>query len=183
MSEEWKTAVGFEGRLEVSSIGRVRSIQHIDERNRLWPERVLKPYGTGRCRRYMAVSISGRNVKVHRLVAATFLPPDHLRTSVNHKNGDPTDNRVENLEWCTTRENVKHAFDVLGRAGCGGHSGKSGARHHCSRAISAKLPDGSERHFGSASEAARALGLGRSSVIRVANGVYASTKGHRFVWT
>lgn len=59
------------------------------------------------------------NCLVHRLVAEAYLASDPTRTVVNHKNFDKTDNRVENLEWCTQKENVRHA-SAHGRFGKGG---------------------------------------------------------------
>lgn len=51
------------------------------------------------------------NKRVHRLVAAAFLGESEEGHVVNHKNGDRFDNRVENLEYVTQGENVKHAWD------------------------------------------------------------------------
>ena len=52
----------------------------------------------------------GGSVAVHRLVAKTFLRRDDKKTQVNHKNGNKTDNCLDNLEWVTPSENIRHAY-------------------------------------------------------------------------
>ncbi len=107
--EQWKPISGFEGRYEVSNLGRIkRLVGHNCKR-----DRVLRPR---KKRGYELVSLSPkpRTLQVHRIVAEAFILNDTGKPQVNHKNGNRADNRAENLEWATPKENYTHSVDVLG---------------------------------------------------------------------
>ena len=107
MIEEWRPIPGYEGLYEVSNTGRVRSVDRYVKTcygsYRLHKGKVLSP-GI-RPDGYLVVSLQYRMFRVHRLVAQAFLPnPDNL-PQVNHKDENPGNNNVDNLEWCTAKYN------------------------------------------------------------------------------
>lgn len=108
-SEQWKPF--FNGRYEVSNHGRIRRVVPGEPAGRIMQQKVTKE---GYCLVSIARQMGDvtRWQRVHRLVADAFLPePKPGQFFVNHKNSNPRDNRVENLEWCTHKENIQHAVD------------------------------------------------------------------------
>lgn len=81
-------------------------------------KKVKKPTDNYSGKGYLCVDLHNNGKRkrfyVHRLVADAFIPNPENKPYINHKDGNPKNNRVENLEWCTPRENVEHASKVLG---------------------------------------------------------------------
>lgn len=109
-----KSTIGYDGLYKTSSLGRLWSVRL----NRFLNPKPTK-YG------YIRVDITNsvgfeKSVALHRLVALAFIPNPENKPFVNHKNGIKIDNRVQNLEWCTVRENTIHAFKMGLRNGVNG---------------------------------------------------------------
>ena len=104
--EIWKPVKNFENLYEVSNLGKVKSLRH---------NKILRPvYNKQNGYRYLRLYDKTESFYyVHTLVAEMFCekPVIDKRLVVNHKNGDKTNNKVSNLEWCSRSHNQQHAYD------------------------------------------------------------------------
>lgn len=102
--EQWKAIPGTEGRYEVSSTGKVRTLRRRPQ------QLTLTRHASGYM--YAMIEINGKRYKrrVHRLVAEAFLPNCNNMAEVNHKDGNKENNDVNNLEWLDRSGNMRHAY-------------------------------------------------------------------------
>lgn len=111
----------------VSSIGRVRSLDRLDNKGRFIKGKLLS--SKTNTHNYESVEICSDGQKkryyVHRLVATMFVPNPENKPCINHINGNKKDNRVENLEWCSYSENINHAIKTGLMSAHGYHTEKS----------------------------------------------------------
>ena len=107
ISEIWVDLAGYEGLYSVSNLGRIAS-HHWNKR------RILRPRTNNRGYSLVNLSKNGRlkTFKVHVLVAKHFLPNPCGLTEINHKDEDKSNNRCDNLEWCTRSYNVNYGTRI-----------------------------------------------------------------------
>ncbi|AIS73894.1 HNH endonuclease [Lactobacillus phage Ldl1] len=166
--EIWKTYPDYDF-IEVSNLGRIRT------KDRIITRKDGKKYSAGgqvlnqqiKKNGYMQVCVRVNGKKVylltHRMVAICFIPNPNDYPEVNHKDNDRTNNVVSNLEWCTHEYNIAYKE----RYGVSAREATKVLRHHV---FAINLKTGKVLRFESQNEAARQLGVSRSSIYAVING-------------
>lgn len=169
MDEIWKDIKGYEGLYQVSNLGRIKRLKGY----RCKTERILS--SSKGAHGYRRISLSKDGIRptflVHRLVAEAFLPnPDNLST-VNHKDEDKTNNRVDNLEWMSCKENINYGTGIQRRA------------DKRSFAVNQYTLDGVFiRQWNSAEEASKVLNINRRNICALCNNQKWMKSVGGFIW-
>lgn len=129
--EVWKDIKGYEGLYQASNLGNIKSLNYRNTKK----EKILKgginPSG------YIIVGLHINNkrksITAHKVIATTFIENPNNLSEINHLNGIKTDNSVNNLQWCTHKENMRHAYDT------GLKCGKKGEEHGYSKLTEKKV--------------------------------------------
>ena len=138
-------------RYQISNLGNVKGARGT----------ILKPFFGGK---YLYVSLGrGKKYLVHRLVLITFNPIENMeKMQVNHKDGNPTNNNLNNLEWVTPSENIKHSYEVLKRTPAYGNAIKSHEKSVYSMDIDTK----EKKYFESQTDCAIYYGCDKSNLTK-----------------
>lgn len=175
MNEEWKSVVGFEEAYEVSNKGRVRSKTRLVGGNcgSLWKRKgkIRNVYTNKRGYKNVVLYFDGKmqRCSVHRLVAMAFLENPYNLPFINHKDENPSNNNVENLEWCTAQYNSVY-----------GHASEKRVKHCC---IPVAMCDNSWKvlkTFPSSSAAGREMSCDNSAILKCCKGLKKQVAKHKW---
>ena len=174
MQEEWRDIKDFEGLYQISNLGRVKSVARIVKRGTNYKpvaERLLKFGGKERGSYFVILSKDGHTYTryVHRLVAQAFLPNPNNLPVVNHKDENPLNDVVTNLEWCTWSYNNSYN-DLRKRAA------------ECKRKPILQYSKDGEfiREWSHAREASETLGISKRAIYECCVGRSKTSGG--FIW-
>ncbi len=106
MKEVWKSIEGYEGMYEISNLGRIKSFKADKQNGKILK---LKNSTSGYSKCALFKDNHPTTFTIHKLVAQAFIPNTDNKSQINHIDGNKENNRVDNLEWCTPKENMKHA--------------------------------------------------------------------------
>lgn len=112
---------------------------------------------------------SSKMLMIHRIIGELFLPNPNSHSVINHKNFDKTDNRVENLEWCTTKHNIRHAFENF-------------VNPKCISIASVNIYGEITNIFYSLSEAERKSNISKRYIIKSCEGQTSFTGPYKFIY-
>lgn len=172
-NEQWLSIEGYED-YQVSNFGRVKSLGNDKTRK----EKILKPSTNNKGYQQVSLYKDGKQkwFLVHRLVASAFTPNSNNLTQVNHKDENPSNNHVENLEWCDREYNCNYGTrnERIAKALIGKNNylfGKLGKEHHSSKQIIQLTLDGEfVRNWDSMHDVERELGYDNGNISKCCKG-------------
>lgn len=194
MKEIWKDIKNYEGLYQISNTGKVKRLSKIilgkNGTKQLIKEKIMN--GSITFNGYVRVGLSKNGkvtkIRIHRLVAETFIPNPNNLKQINHIDGDKTNNNINNLEWVTPSENIKHAYrNKLIIAPKGKKSSLYGKRNGLCKNSKKVICITTDTIFDSIIEIERKYGISHQSISECCKGrrKYAGTNpitGEKLVW-
>lgn len=170
MEEIWKEVEEFNGAYLISNKGRLKSVKRGIKWNgtiRHQEDKIMSQVINKSGYIEYQITYNGKHYsrKAHRLVAEAFIPNPAKKPQVNHINGVKTDNFVENLEWCTNRENVVHAY-------------KNGLNKAAKTIVQFDLEGNFIKRWINTGEITRELGIGKTTILAACKRKNHAAKGY-----
>ena len=158
----------------MSNLGRIKSL-------RFGKCKMLKPFHSSKNGKYRSIKLRGKLYLVHRLVAKAFIPNPHNFPVINHKDENPANNCVWNLEWCTHKYNLNYGTAVQRRVATWKKNGNvvKGSTKLSRKIIQLDLNHNYVAEYSSLGEASRITKIDKKNISKVANGKARKTKGQR----
>jgi len=180
-NEIWKDIVGYEGFYQVSNKGNIKSLSRRVREDYVRKEVIMRTPKNNKGYFKVPLRINGKSKKifVHRAIAICFVSNNENKPHVNHINGIKTDNRIENLEWVTHRENMIHAY-TTGLQPKIRNIKKGGESINAKPIEQYDLNGNFIRSFSCAKEAVILFGFNKSGICECARGIRSHHKG--FLW-
>lgn len=170
--EKWKKIKNWDI-YEISNCGNVRSISRKDKVNRIKTNRLLKKNINNFGYEYVSFYYNGKSQKklVHRLVAEAFLPKSEEKNIINHKDGNKLNNCVDNLEWCTQKENIIHSWN-----------NKLSHRTRCKKIRQYDLKNNFIKEYNAVMDAERETKINNSKIVACCKNHYGRKSAGGYIW-
>ena len=177
-NEVWLPVKNFEGLYEVSNLGNIRSLSRIiiqrDGIKRYFYGKILSQRINKKRYNYCEVNLKNsgniKTMKVHRIVAEAFLKNENNLPQINHKDFNPENNNVNNLEWCSAKYNINYSK----------HRRKNLRGTYGRKIIAYDINNNYIGEYGSIREAARQLNCNGQNICSVLSNKIKRTKGYYF---
>lgn len=174
MEEIWKDIKGYEGLYQVSNFGNVKRLEgkiysYITNKYETRKEHMIKTRVNNRGYKITTLSKNSKvkSFAIHRLIAQAFLPNPNNFECVNHLDGNKLNNKIDNLEWCTTQQNIQHAY-------------KNNLMTNNKKIDQYSLDNKFIKIFNSANEASRETGIAQPNITMCALGKKKTAGG--YIW-
>jgi hypothetical protein len=169
--ESWEaeeTKVIFDNKYLICSNGKIFRLK-------FWNKNIFKEVKQSKHNNYLVVGINGKQYRSHRLIAKIFIPNPNNLPQINHKDGNKLNNNISNLEWCTPKENINHAWgNNLCRKVCG-------KEHHASKKVyQYDLQGNFIKDFENATEIEKVLNFNKTAISKCCTGVHQTSYG--YIW-
>ena len=175
LNEEFRDVPNYEGLYQISNYGRVKTLQR-EVKNTNYSYRIVKEkiLRESQCVNYYYYVILYKNqiprpFRIHRLVAEVFISNPNKLPQVNHKDENKTNNRVDNLEWCSHKYNMNYGTSI-----------KRTSEKHKKKVVQYNKQNEIVEEYNSLKEAEIKIGIDSSSIMRCCQGKQGTCGG--YIW-